>query len=751
MNTTKQTNMNPTTQPKGFDTSSTPLNFKADAPNSALNNTPVNTNPTASSIQNPGTGITIPPPSSLSNANAVIGNAGSLFGNTNTAQTTGNQLTNSQSALLQTSDASTQDAQDTYNQDKTQTQSLIQQYLGQGADQAQQEQNAGVPGLQTASNQLTQQYLAQQNAYNQQYKAIINTPGLTKEQAAQQIDALTQQHGYDLTNTAIQQSIAQNDYNNAESLIQHQITLKYGALKDAITFGQQFMQTDANLLSSKQQQSFQANLQVQQQMYTQQTYYSQLNASTSMDLLKNASANGAPQETIQDMGKLIAQGASYADVASAGGQYTANGNYTPVQTGIDLNTGLPIYSGFNAKTGQLEVKNPANSLGPTGSADTIVNGVQLGVGTTLGAYAQNDNGSVNQQQITNVKAADSKIQATVGQITDAKTAQLALDTVSKGSPITGAMIMTAAKEYPGVPISTAIAVMQAETQCGTDKSKGSQLCNFGNVGNTNQAMKDGKPVGFSPQEGVNAVFANLAKRTVQPNQNDPAQPGSDGTPLTPQQVASQSISSAPALLQPAMSFTQSNGGLYIDSSKVPSSLQLVAQSYASSHGIPLLSADQAGLVKSTDEAIRNITNVVAPAWQAAALGDQFANNRANNEYGFSQLFDTSFYKNTNTFNSNQENLAQQIRALSQSAPKGSLLSTAEAALPNAVGGKGSPDTLEDGNLKLQKTLDLLNQSLQTYLPGAQPVSLPQPQQSAPSSYKLNNGQVVTLQADGTYK
>ncbi len=740
--------MNPTTtQPKGFDTSSTPLNFKADNPISL--STPVNTNPSASSLIGPNSNpITIPSPSTLPNAHSVIGNAGSLFGNTNTAQTNGQQLTNSQSALLQTSDANAQSAQDTYNTDKTQTQSLVQQYLGQGADQLKQEQDAGVPQLQTASNQLTQQYYAQQNAYNQQYKAIINNPGLTKEQSAQQIDALTQQHGYDLTNTSIQQSIAQNDYNNAESIIQHQIQLKYGALKDAITFGQNFMATDANLLSAKQQNQFSANLAVQQQMYTQQTYYAQLNASTSMDLLKNASANGAPQDVIQSMGQKIASGASYADVAAAGGQYTANGNYTPVQTGIDLNTGLPIYSGFNAKTGQLEVKNPNNSLGVTGSADTIVNGVQLGVGTTLGAYAQNDNGTVNQQQITNVKAADAKIQSTVGQVTDAKTAQFALDAVSKNSPITGQMIMNAAQEYPSVPISTAIAVMQAETQCGTDKSKGSQLCNFGNVGNTNQVMKDGKPVGFTPQEGVNAVFANLAKRTVQSNQIDPAQPGSDGKPLSPQQIAQQTISAAPALLQPAMAFTASNGSTYIDSSKVPSSLQLVAQSYASNHQIPLLNADQVSVIKGADEAIRNITNVIAPAWSQIAVNNRNDTQLNNIQYGgISKALDTTYYQNRNAFDSNRESLAGQIRALSQSAPKGSLLSTAEAALPSS-----SEDTLKDGNAKMQRTLDLLNQTMQTFLPGAQPVTLPQPQTSLPQSYALSNGQVVHLQADGkTYQ
>ncbi len=728
--------------------------YRPSTSSSVLGSTPINSTPNANDISTvtPAQSPQITTQSSATpNAQAVIGNVGAMNGNN------GQTLTPSQTALLNTTDTNTQNAQDTYNTDKANTTSLINQYLGQGADQAQMEQQAGVPQLQTQSNQLSQQYLAAQGIYNQQYNSIINTPGMTREQAAQQIDVLQQQHGYNLTDIGIRQSIAQNDYNNAENLIQHQIQLKYGALKDAITFGQQFLATDANLLSSKQQQSFQANLQVQQQMYTQQTYYAQLNANTSMDMLKAAQANNAPQDVISKMGQVIAQGGSAAEVAKAGVGYTGSGNFTPVQTGIDLNTGLPIYSSYNTKTGQMEVKNPANSLGVTGSQDTVVNGIQLGVTTTLGSYAQNNNGTTNMQQITNVKSTDAKIQATVGQITDAKTAQLALNVVSPKSPITGEMLMTASQLYPNVPISTAIAVMQAETQCGTDGSKGSQLCNWGNVGNTNNAMANGKPVAMGAQEGVNAVFANLAKRAVQPNQIDPAQPGLNGEPLTPQQVATQTISAAPALLQPAMAFTASTGSTYIDMTKVPSNLQVVMQSYASSHKIPVLNSDQVSIVKGADEAIRNITNVVAPTWQKIAPEGTLGKIGTQTESIFGGLLDTDKNAMIKTFNSNRENLAQQIKALSQSAPKGSLLATAEAALPSMSGygfhfGTGTLDSKKVGNEKMQKTLDLLSQTLSTFLPGSQPVKLQVDQQTeSPASFKLPSGVTVARQADGTYK
>ncbi len=720
---------------------------------SILSSTPVNKTPDVTKISNPTPAQS---PTLLSNnsstlsntSNAVIGNVNALNGNNGTT------LTASQNALLNTTQAAQQNSTDTYNQDKATQQSLINQYLGQGADQAQQEQAAGVPQLQTQSNQLTQQYLAAQNIYNQQYQQIATNGQLTKEQASQQINELQTQHGFALTDIGIRQSIAQNDYNNAESLIQHQIQLKYGAMKDAITFGQQFLQTDAALLTQKEQNTFQANLAVQQQMYTQQTYYAQLNASTNMDLLKSATANNAPQDIIDAMGQKIAQGAAPADVAAAGAQYTANGNYQPVQTGIDLNTGLPIYSGFNSKTGQMQVKNPGNSLGVTGSQDTIVNGVQLGVGTTLGSYAQNDNGTTNMQQITNVKSVDAKIQSTVGNITDVTGANLALKTVSPNSPITGQMVMNAAQKFPDVPISTAIAVMQAETQCGTDGSKGSQLCNFGNVGNTNTAMANGKPVAMNPQQGVDAVFQNLSKRLVQSGQIDPAVPP-QGQSLTPQQVASQTIAAAPALLQPAMGFTASNGATFIDSSKVDTSLKTVMNAYASSHNIPVLNTDQVSLIKGADEAIRNITNVIAPAWAQIAPSNvtEMGINRLTQP--FSNIGGTDFYSNNKTFSDNVENLAQQIKALSGSAPKLGLIGTATKALPNNQGyfnilGIGGGDTLKEGNSKMQRTLDLLNQTIQTYLPGAQPVTLPTPtKQTTPAPfYTLKSGQTVYLQSDG---
>lgn len=668
-----------------------------------VNNTPVNPTPDASTL-NTTTPVVIPPAP------------------TGTSQAATGAIGASQGALLGLQNQNQQTQAAAYDAQKNQTENLVQQYLGKGADQLQMENQAGVPQLQATANSLNNQYLTQSAAYNSQYNDIFNNPNMSREQATQAISDLQQQHGYDLTNTAVQASIASTNYTNAENIINHQIDLKYSPLKDSIDFGMQFLAQNKDLLTQSQTQQFNSQLQVQQQTYDQGVYNSHLVQDTQVQMIKDAATQGASQDTLNQMGQIMTSGGTIGDVAAASDGKLQQGSYTPVQTGFDPDTGLPIYSGFNQKTGQLEVKNGGNVLGQTGSDQTTVTGAngtsyQMGASTTMGAYA-----SATSTQVNNIKATTAKIQATVGNITDANSAQQAINTVAKGSPITGAMVMASAQKYDVDP-ATIIGVMQAETQCGTDKSKGSQECNYGNVGNTDFKMQTGQSVSMkTPQEGVDAVAKNLSQRQVQQQQTDPAQPTST-TPLTPQQISAQTIKNAPAFIQPAMGTSVATGATYIDSSKVPASMQIVAQNYsAGTKGlVPILNPDQVAIVNGADEAIRNITQTIAPAWNQVSSSNRLSQGVNNFLYNStSALFDTPYYQARNTYESNQENVAQQIRALSQSAPKGSLLATAEAALPNPR------DTTADGVAKMQRTLDLLSQTIKTYLPNATPATLAKP-------------------------
>lgn len=677
-------------------------NLGLSSPNATVvNNTSVNPTPSASALANP-TPVVIPPTPN------------------GTSQAATGAIGASQGALLGLQNDNLQTQTQNYNAQKGQTESLVSEYLGKGQDQLNMENAAGTPQLQATANSLNNQYLTQSAAYNSQYNDILNNPNMTREQATQAISDLQQQHGYDLTNTAIQASIASTNYTNAENIISHQIDLKYQPIQDSINFGMQFLQQNESLLTQAQTQQFNSQLQVQQQTYDQGVYNDHLVQDTQVQMIKDAAAQGASQDTLNQMGQIMTSGGTIGDVAAASGGFLQQGSYTPVQTGYDPDTGLPIYSGFNNKTGQLEVKNGGGVLGQTGTDQTTVTGAdgtkyQMGASTTMGAYA-----SATSTQVNNISASVAKINSTVGNITDVNSAQQAIKAVAPNSPITGAMVMASAQKYAVDP-ATLIGTMQAETQLGTDGSKGATENNWGNVGNTDFKMKTGQSVSMkNPQAGVDAVAQQLAQRKVTAGQVDPAQPTAT-QPLTPQQISAQTIKNAPAFLQPAMGVSVATGATYIDSSKVPASMQIVAQNYsAGTKGlVPILNSDQVAIVNGADEAIRNITQTVAPAWDQVSSSNRLAQGVNNFLYNStSALFDTSYYRARNTYESNQENVAQQIRALSQSAPKGSLLATAEAALPNPR------DTTADGNAKMQRTLDLLSQTIKTYLPNATPATLP---------------------------
>lgn len=709
-NNTQQNTINQQTGSLTPVNNSTPVSLGVSSPNATVvNNTPVNPTPDASSL-NTTTPVVIPPtPNGTSAAaNQAIGA--------------------SQGALLGLQNQNLQNNQENYAQSANQTQSLISQYLGKGQEQINMEKNAGVPQLQALSNSLNNQYLTQGAAYNAQYNDILNNPSMTREQATKAISDLQQQHGYDLTNTAIQASIASTNYTNAENIINHQIDLKYAPVKDAIDFGIQFMSQNKDLLSQAQTQQFNAQLQVQSQTYNQGVYNDHLIKDTQVQMIKDAASQGADQKTLDQMGQIMTSGGTIGDVATASNGKLQQGSYAPVQTGYDPNTGLPIYSGFNQKTGTLEVKNGGGVLGTTGSTQTTVtgadgNGYQMGASTTMGAYA-----SATQTQVNNINASVAKINSAVGTISDPKSAQAAINAIAPNSPITGSMVMASAQKY-GVDPATLIGVMQAETQLGTDGSNGAQQNNFGNIGNTDIKMKTGQSVQMkTPQAGIDAVAQNLAQRKVQSGQNDPAQP--TGQPLTPQQIAAQTIKNAPAFLQPAMQTSVATGAVYIDSSKVPKGMDIVAQNYSSGTKglVPILNSDQVAIVNGADEAIRNITDVIAPAWNDIAPNGTLGKIGLQTSSLVGGIFDTDKNAKVQVFKNNRENVAQQIRALSQSAPKGSLLSTAEAALPDLSGygfnwGGGNIDSAKIGNQKMQRTLDLLNQTIKTFLPNATPATL----------------------------
>lgn len=107
-----------------------------------------------------------------------------------------------------------------------------------------------------------------------------------------------------------------------------------------------------------------------------------------------------------------------------------------------------------------------------------------------------------------------KLLPKIGTISSSEDAQAYIAKVKPGSPITGDMVIQAAQKN-NVDPAIVLAVMQKESQLGTDGSKGSRGNNFGNVGNTDSLMAAGGSRNLAtPQDGVNAVAQWMAKHKV---------------------------------------------------------------------------------------------------------------------------------------------------------------------------------------------------------------------------------------------
>jgi len=717
------------------------------------------------------------PPAAVGNAQSVISNVGALNGNN------GQNITPSQNALLNTTQGNVNANTDQYNAKGADISALIDQYAGMGADQAAQEQAAGVPGLQTQSNALTQQYNAMQATYNQQYNDILNRVGGTSEEKAQEIDALQQQHGYNLTNVGIQQSIAQNDYNNAETLIQHQITLKYSGLANQISYQQQFLANDKDLLSQSESQNATANLQVQQQMFTQSTYAAQLNGDASMAVLKAATANGAPADTITKIGQLIASGASTGDVAAAAGQYGANGNYS-----IAFNPATGNLEPFNANTGQFKsgATVPSNSPIINSTDPSSASTITTSTGQyNLSTYATDPSYGLKINQNM------AQVQNAVGNVTDAKSAQAAISILAPNSPITGQQIMTAATSA-GVDPTLLLAQIKQESLCGvstvatnnnncggiTWTGSAAQIAAGMTQGGARPASEGGNYAKFKTmQDGLNYQAQILANSKVPPTSITPGQ-----TPTIQSKIQSvlATKTALPSNISGAVNYVNSTGDGYIDLSKVqdlpgyPAGYaNNQALAYAKQLGLATLDSGQVQDVQAYDKSMAVLNNVendwkgVAPDGLANKIGAAEVNPTAG-------LWDANFGTQLKQYSSNTLAALSTLKGIVGTARPGTFsVDLGENALPQLPVNNAIPspwniasfvptlgllgvsgDTLTDGLAKIDNLKASLNASLQSIDPShftGAPLSNQTPQTPVPKagSTVTKNGVTIKINADGS--
>ena len=172
------------------------------------------------------------------------------------------------------------------------------------------------------------------------------------------------------------------------------------------------------------------------------------------------------------------------------------------RSAADVTSGLSGGLEQNPTTGAWQQKQNTTVTSPSG--DTY----------DVGRYAVNNDGTPNMDHIAAMNSAYQKM----GKLNGPEDITKFIQQYYPSSPITADMVTKASTKY-GIDWETILATMAAETQMGTDGSKGSKMKNFGNVGNTNTAMADGKPVAMNDaQAGVDAVAKTLSNPIYKRNQ-----------------------------------------------------------------------------------------------------------------------------------------------------------------------------------------------------------------------------------------
>lgn len=396
---------------------SIPLNSVSNTTPTLPPSTPASTPITSTSIAD-NAPIAVPTPPTPSTPVAA---AGSIA-----AAQAGNQ------AVIDQNAAAVNAAQDSVTSDNSTLQGYIKTLAGQGQATIDAEAAAGVPYLTQLSQSLTKEYQNAQLTYSGQTQAIQNNQSMSVDQRASAISAVTTQHAQDMNNLAIRQNIAAGNLTAVQGLVDKQIDLQYGNLKDIIGYQTSILNSDKTILSDKQTAQLTAQLAQNKSILDEATYQAHALQDAKTTLIQTAASFGAPPSVIAN----IQAATDLGTAAAAGGEYVQASKYSPVNLGYDKN-GNPQYGAFNTRTGAFAVGTSSSATGagspnPSTSAVTNVT-TQLGVSsstvatdvdpaTLLTALESNEGGSPSgvSNNPSNIKfdgqagATDSGVKATDG-------------------------------------------------------------------------------------------------------------------------------------------------------------------------------------------------------------------------------------------------------------------------------------------------------------------------------------------------
>lgn len=198
----------------------------------------------------------------------------------------------------------------------TSDEAALESIMNPGADELNQENAAGIPGLQSQVDALNTQAVTTGKHYDDLINKLYEggASGVIDKAGVQtQVDALTRQKNSDLANIAIQQSSATGDLTRMQDIITKKVTAdtdaqqsKINALKDYIS------NIDADP-EEKAQMTAQAN--------SQQATLDE-NKTTYENVVKNAANNNAPSSVLASISKAAQDpNATAATITAAAGQY----------------------------------------------------------------------------------------------------------------------------------------------------------------------------------------------------------------------------------------------------------------------------------------------------------------------------------------------------------------------------------------------------------------------------------------------
>lgn len=190
--------------------------------------------------------------------------------------------------------------------------------FGQGQRNEQIIKDLGVDEAKKELNNYTNQIRAEQNALNNQIKAIASSGGMTKEQAQPQIAELTRQSVSKQADLAVLQGAAADNFDAVSAAADRKIKSETESLQLELQARQFFFQNNKDDFNKAEQRTYeQQNKKIEQEIK---------NKEIGQQMIVEAVAYGAPQSVIKQAQALYNQGADPTVIAKTVGTYSKEGS-----------------------------------------------------------------------------------------------------------------------------------------------------------------------------------------------------------------------------------------------------------------------------------------------------------------------------------------------------------------------------------------------------------------------------------------